>query len=139
MAKGLEANNVYIICISTMPPKRTKRDWEMIQEENLIYVAYTRAKHRLGFVNEQEVPPAGASLSDNAIVNDIESIETQVCKIYSREPVKDKTSPEMARFSLKVSGTQVHITQPEIHTINRKKPAKCDGASREELLKRLKS
>lgn len=137
-AKGLEANNVYIICINTMPPKRTKRDWEMIQEENLIYVAYTRAKHRLGFVNEQEVPPAGASLSDDAIVNDIESIEAQVCKIYGREPVKDKTSPEMARFNLKVSGTQVHITQPEIHTINRKKPAKGEGASREELLKQLK-
>ena len=137
-AKGLESDNVYIICHSTMPPKRVKREWEMIQEENLIYVAYTRARHRLGFVDEHEVPPAGSSLTDNAIVDDITFIEKRVCQIYGREPVKDNASPELARFRLKTTGTKVEITKPVVQTVNRKKVME-EKASMEELLKQLRN
>ena len=59
-AKGLEANNVYILCHSKMPSSLAKLDWEKKQEQNLIYVAYTRAKHKLGFISEKEVPPCGS-------------------------------------------------------------------------------
>ena len=137
-AKGLESDNVYIICHSTMPPKRVKREWEMIQEENLIYVAYTRAKHRLGFVDEQEVPPAGSNMTDDAIVNDISFIEKRVCKIYGREPVKDNASPQLARFRLKATGTKVEITKPVIRSVERKR-ATGQGTSMEELLEKLKN
>jgi ATP-dependent exoDNAse (exonuclease V) beta subunit len=51
-AKGLEANNVFIICPSLMPSKSAKQEWEITQEKNLIYVAYTRAKNKLAFVDE---------------------------------------------------------------------------------------
>jgi hypothetical protein len=51
-AKGLEANNVYIACRSLMPSKSARQDWEKEQEKNLIYVAYTRAKNKLGFIDE---------------------------------------------------------------------------------------
>jgi superfamily I DNA/RNA helicase len=50
-AKGLESNNVYIICEELFFPKRAmKVAWQAEQEYNIVYVAYTRAKHKLGFV-----------------------------------------------------------------------------------------
>jgi superfamily I DNA/RNA helicase len=52
-AKGLEANNVYIACKSLMPSKSAKKQWEIEQEYNLMYVAYTRAKDTLGFIDEK--------------------------------------------------------------------------------------
>lgn len=120
-AKGLEADNVYIICRSCLMSTKTKRDWEKIQEENLVYVAYTRAKHRLGFVNETEVPPAGSDLGGNATANDIAFIEKRVCNIYGREPVKDVSSPELARFRLKTTATKVTVKQPTIKKVEPKK------------------
>ena len=53
-AKGLEADRVFIACKSLMPSKSAKKDWEIRQEYNLMYVAYTRAKNLLGFLNEDE-------------------------------------------------------------------------------------
>lgn len=37
-----------------MPSKNAKHDWEIRQEYNIMYVAYTRAKNRLGFLDETE-------------------------------------------------------------------------------------
>lgn len=53
-AKGLEANNVFIACNSLMPSKSATKDWEIRQEYNLMYVAYTRAKNTLGFIDEKD-------------------------------------------------------------------------------------
>lgn len=53
-AKGLEADRVFIACKSLMPSKSAKKDWEIRQEYNLMYVAYTRAKNLLGFLNEDD-------------------------------------------------------------------------------------
>lgn len=53
-AKGLEAENVYIACPSLMPCKSATLDWEIEQEKNLMYVAYTRAKNKLCFINEND-------------------------------------------------------------------------------------
>jgi superfamily I DNA/RNA helicase len=53
-AKGLEANRVYIVCPSLMPSKAAQKDWEIQQETNLMYVAYTRAKDVLGFIDEKD-------------------------------------------------------------------------------------
>jgi DNA helicase II / ATP-dependent DNA helicase PcrA len=52
-AKGLESNNVFIICEEKMLLKRAmKIEWMKEQEYNLVYVAYTRAKKMLGFVTD---------------------------------------------------------------------------------------
>ncbi len=51
-AKGLEADNVYIIHAELMPSKNAKLAWQKLQEQNLIYVAYTRAKNKLGFISD---------------------------------------------------------------------------------------
>jgi DNA helicase-2/ATP-dependent DNA helicase PcrA len=50
-AKGLEADNVYILKPELLPFKRAKLAWQMQQEMNLFYVASTRAKVTLNFVN----------------------------------------------------------------------------------------
>lgn len=52
-AKGLEADNVYILECDYN--KRACKDWEREQERNLIYVAYTRAKRKLGFINDKSL------------------------------------------------------------------------------------
>jgi superfamily I DNA/RNA helicase len=49
-AKGLEADNVFVINPSAMPSKRASQDWERIQEQNIMYVAFTRAKDTLYMV-----------------------------------------------------------------------------------------
>ena len=54
-AKGLESNNVFILCKNLMPSKYAKLPWEHIQEENLEYVAYSRAKNYLGFISDWPV------------------------------------------------------------------------------------
>lgn len=46
-AKGLEAENVYIYCPFLMPSMYAKKEWEIEQEENIQYVAYTRSLNRL--------------------------------------------------------------------------------------------
>lgn len=50
-AKGLEADNVYILDKNLMPSKFAKQPWESSQEKNLEYVAFTRSKNVLGFLN----------------------------------------------------------------------------------------
>jgi superfamily I DNA/RNA helicase len=51
-SKGLEADRVFIIHEDLLPSKYAKKDWEKLQEKNLMYVAYTRAKSVLGFVTD---------------------------------------------------------------------------------------
>ena len=51
-AKGLEAETVYIIRPELLPLKRkNQKAWEAEQEKNIQYVAYTRSKNKLVFVN----------------------------------------------------------------------------------------
>ena len=51
-AKGLESDNVYILKPELFPHPMAKQDWELQQERNITYVAYTRAKQRLAFVGQ---------------------------------------------------------------------------------------
>ena len=48
-AKGTEAKNVIIVNFDKMPSRFAKLDWMQVQEQNLIYVAITRAKLNLTF------------------------------------------------------------------------------------------
>lgn len=53
-AKGLEADRVFIVEPQTLPAPWAKQDWEMEQEKNIEYVAYTRAKKDLIFIPQTE-------------------------------------------------------------------------------------
>ena len=100
-AKGLEADNVFILCHSTMPSKRAKKQWEIDQERNIIYVAYTRAKHNLYMVNEKEIPPAGSQVDPMQIINDLKLIEEKICKALNKEPTSYETGNiDLARFAV---------------------------------------
>lgn len=50
-AKGLEAENVFILRPDLLPHPMAKKDWERQQENNLEYVAYTRTLNKLTLVN----------------------------------------------------------------------------------------
>ena len=53
-AKGLEAETVYIIRPDQLPlVRKDQQEWEIQQELNLKYVALTRSKNRLVFVNAE--------------------------------------------------------------------------------------
>lgn len=53
-AKGLEARNTFIIERSKLPfSTNDMSDWQFIQEQNLTYVALTRAKEKMYFVEKE--------------------------------------------------------------------------------------
>jgi hypothetical protein len=51
-SKGLESERVFILHPELMPSKYAKLSWQLEQEKNLEYVAYTRAKTFLGFITD---------------------------------------------------------------------------------------
>src|ERR1035437_2481999 len=53
-AKGLEAPRVFILNPELMPHPNAKASWELAQERDLQYVAYTRAKEELYFVESEQ-------------------------------------------------------------------------------------
>ena len=81
-AKGLEAENVFIACESLMPSKSAKKDWEIRQEYNLMYVAYTRAKSILGFIDEKNFEKFNTSNSNSIAI--LRRIEYQVNKVLGK-------------------------------------------------------
>lgn len=66
-SKGLESNRVFILMRGLMPSKYAVKDWQKTQENNLAYVAYTRAKSYLGFVTDWEYNPKNKELNVNSL------------------------------------------------------------------------
>jgi len=50
-SKGMEWNRVFILDCHLMPSRYARKGWQKVQETNLIYVAHTRAKTELYFIN----------------------------------------------------------------------------------------
>ncbi len=53
-AKGLEAERVFVVAPELMPHPMAMQEWEIVQEMNIKYVALTRSKSEMYFV---EAPP----------------------------------------------------------------------------------
>lgn len=100
-SKGLEAENVYIVCNSSMPSKHCHHEWERIQENNLIYVAYTRAKKLLGFISEKEIPPSGSTSDSETILNELNNIEKIICGLLGKPTFNGTNSVEAAKARIK--------------------------------------
>ena len=127
-AKGLEADNVYILCRSSMPSKLAEKEWEKEQEDNLIYVAYTRAKKRLGFVSEKEVKPMGSAMKPEQILNELRAIELIVCKILGQEPVEIENKPENARKNIEFATVvEKPITKNNVRKLSKKRKSILDN------------
>ena len=94
-AKGLEAENVYIACKELMPSSMAKKDWEIRQEYNLMYVAYTRAKNVLGFIDDKEFEDLIKNSSET--IKDLKAKEAQINYVLKKERKKiDVTNPFIA-------------------------------------------
>ena len=102
-AKGLEADNVYILCHSAMPSKLAKTNWEIEQEKNLMYVAYTRAKHCLGFIDENEITAFGSMADPNDIITELNVIENKICRILGKTPTKELSNGDIAKYNIKTA------------------------------------
>ena len=50
-SKGLENDRVFFLCPELIPSQFATQPWQLEQEQNLRYVAITRAKHQLIYVN----------------------------------------------------------------------------------------
>lgn len=51
-SKGLENDRVYLLCPELIPSKYAIHPWQLVQEENLHYVAITRAKKEFGYISD---------------------------------------------------------------------------------------
>ncbi len=77
-AKGLEADNVFIICPSLIPSKLAKLDWQIEEEKHLQYVMCTRPKESLNFVTEKDIRPNVAFLGQKSLYNELKKIRDEV-------------------------------------------------------------
>lgn len=68
-SKGLESDKVFIIERDQLPAPWVKKDWEIQQESNLEYVAYTRAKEELIFITDWSYNPSD---DDNGTQSELE-------------------------------------------------------------------
>lgn len=100
-SKGLEADNVYIACHSSMPSKNCHHEWERIQENNLIYVAYTRAKKTLGFISEKEIPASGSTSDPEIVLNELNNIEKIICGLLGKPTFNGINTVEAAKARVK--------------------------------------
>ncbi len=105
-AKGLEADNVFIACESLMPSKSAKKDWEVRQEYNLMYVAYTRAKNILGFIDEKDFEKFDSSNTNSIAV--LKRIEYQVNKTLGKTTkiiINEDTAKSIVQNAKKIDKT----------------------------------
>ena len=77
-AKGLEADNVFIICPSLIPSRLAELDWEREEEKHLQYVMCTRPKNTLNFVTEREIRPHNAFSANNSLFNELMDIKKTI-------------------------------------------------------------
>jgi len=101
-AKGLEADRVFVACKSLMPSKSAKKDWEIKQEYNLMYVAYTRAKNTLGFLDESYFDDMISDLPKEK--KKLTAIEMQVNKVLGKKAKYISASTAYASDIVKRAG-----------------------------------
>lgn len=77
-AKGMEAENVFILCPSLMPSRLARREWEVQAEESLLYVAITRAKSTLNYIKEEEKGFFKNFTNQKTMKDEIENIRRMV-------------------------------------------------------------
>ena len=86
-AKGLEYDNVHILCWSLFDDniKRMEMDWEKNQEINLKYVAITRARHSLSIIkNDYEYTQYSSYMS----VDEYESIKRKISFLETHNVIR---------------------------------------------------
>lgn len=110
-AKGSEADDVYILCDSLMPSRNAIADWEIDEERHIQYVAYTRAKKTLNFIDENDFRDFSESKKDFA--NRMSRLEETINKLFDRKSNIDASlkyiDEEFAEMI--VASTQTALTE----------------------------
>lgn len=136
-AKGLEANNVYILCKTLMPSRFATQEWEKEQEQNLMYVAYTRAKYKLGFVSETEISPSAGMIDPSAALTELNYIENKICKLLNKTPQVIMDATEVAQYNLK-SATIIEEKEANHAEISSNNTENDDNETMKKLLELVK-
>lgn len=136
-AKGLEANNVYILCKTLMPSRLATQDWEKEQEQNLMYVAYTRAKYKLGFVSETEISPSAGMIDPSAALTELNYIENKIYKLLNKTPQVIMDATEVAQYNLK-SATIIEEKETNHAEISSNNNEDSDSETMKKLLELVK-
>ena len=114
-AKGLESTNVFIACPSLMPSKSAKKNWEKEQEKNLIYVAYTRAKNKLSFLDESGFETFTCNTQN--VINRINTIEKQLRRLFGNIIKGDVNNVDYAMDIIN-SAKPIKLPKSNTKTIN---------------------
>lgn len=77
-AKGLEADNVFIICPSLIPSRLSQTEDELAEERRLQYVMCTRPKDSLNFVTEKDIRPNNAYSENNSFYDELIKIKNEI-------------------------------------------------------------
>jgi hypothetical protein len=127
-AKGLEADNVFILCPSLIPSKAAKKDWEIAAEANLEYVAITRAKKSLNYISEKLFPANIFGDNDDVIMeleyqrqrmNRALQINTRVIDINDVLPQADQIVEDVKKI--------MNTRSTKSRVVNEKKRKKIGG------------
>lgn len=91
--KGLEADRVFLIDRNLIPSKYAKTEEQLNQENNLLYVAYTRAKSYFGIVEDWHYRGSKAEIvnpeRENVVVRKVVSTEKEGDFVpYTNQPLK---------------------------------------------------
>lgn len=113
-AKGLEADNVFILCPSLMPSPLAKKQWEIEGEHNIMYVAWSRAKKTLNFVSERMFPPQRCYLDAGSLVQDVLDINEKVKTLYKKDYIGDLIEASLIPRRPTTSTTYSHGTHTEV-------------------------
>lgn len=120
-AKGLEADNIFILCPSLMPSPLARLNWEIEAEQNILYVAWSRPKKSLNFVSEKYFPVERCYADTNSISTEIVNINKKLSELYHKDYLAD--------LEVKVPKETKHIIkkQPTTHAMQQTKKAKIGG------------
>jgi superfamily I DNA/RNA helicase len=133
-AKGLEADNVYIACRHLMPSSRAKKDWEIRQEYNLMYVAYTRPKNILGFIDDKEFESFTKKTSET--VGTLKKIENQVNYVLKKDKRKVEINNAFIANDIIRHATKIEKPETEYKPMPMMKEVNTSGIGFNDIFKR---
>lgn len=113
-AKGMEADNIFILCPSLMPSRLANKAWEIKAEENLTYVAITRAKKTLNYIKEDKKGFFRNFVSTNDMKTEVEHIRERINYVSSVRNILKEEQPL----------TKEETIRPEIIKNNERKKSK---------------